>query len=75
MSKAIADGKVEVCFEGQKIKGGYALIQMQSSRTDKSNWLLIKLKDGYVGSLPEDLEEQGESVITGRTIQDLRHWQ
>jgi len=45
---------------------------MQSPRTDKSNWLLIKLKDDYVGSLPEDLEDQGQSVHTGRTIRDLR---
>jgi DNA ligase D-like protein (predicted 3'-phosphoesterase) len=72
MSKAIRDGKVEVFFEGEKIKGGYALIQMQSPRTDKSNWLLIKLKDDYVGSLPEDLEDEGQSVLTGRTLQDLR---
>jgi bifunctional non-homologous end joining protein LigD len=72
MSRAIEDGKVEVFFEGEKIKGGYALIQMQSPRTDKTNWLLIKLKDDYVGSLPEDLEEEGQSVTTGRTIRDLR---
>ncbi len=42
--------------EGRRIKGGYALIQRQSPRLDKNNWLLIKLKDEYVGSLPEDLE-------------------
>jgi bifunctional non-homologous end joining protein LigD len=72
MSKALEDGKVEVFFEGEKIKGGYALIQMQSPRTDKSNWLLIKLKDDYVGTLPEDLEEEGQSVTTGRTIRDPR---
>jgi hypothetical protein len=72
MSKTLADGKVEVFFEGQKIKGGYALIRMQSPRTDKANWLLIKLKDEYVGSLPEDLEDEGQSVLTGRTIRDLR---
>jgi DNA ligase D-like protein (predicted 3'-phosphoesterase) len=72
MSRAIEDGKVEVFFEGEKIKGGYALIQMQSPRTDKSNWLLIKLKDDYIRSLPKDLEDQGQSVITGRTIRDLR---
>jgi DNA ligase D-like protein (predicted 3'-phosphoesterase) len=72
MSQALADGKVEVLFEGTKIKGGYALIRMQSQRRDPSNWLLIKLKDEYVGSLPEDLEEQGQSVVTGRALQDLR---
>jgi hypothetical protein len=72
MSRAMEDGKVEVFFEGEEIKGGYALVQVQSPRTDKANWLLIKLKDNYVGTLPEDLEEQGRSVITGRTIRDLR---
>lgn len=72
MSKAIEEGKVEVFFEGTKIKGGYALIRMQSPRTDKTNWLLIKRKDECVGSLPEDLDEAGQSVLTGRTIQDLR---
>ncbi len=72
MAKSLRPGKVEVFFEGEKIKGGYALIQMQSPRADKTNWLLIKLKDDYVGSLPEDLDDQGLSVTTSRTIQDLR---
>lgn len=72
MSQALAEGKVEVFFEGEKIKGGYVLIQMQGARMDKSNWLLSKLKDEYVGSLSDDLEGQGASVLTGRTIQDLR---
>ncbi len=62
---------VEVFFQAEKIKGGYALIQVQSPRIDKSNWLLIKLKDNYVGSFPEDLEEEGQFVIAGRTIRDL----
>ena len=67
-----AIGKVEVYFEGEKIKDGYALIQMQSPRGDRTNWPLIKLKDDYVSSLPEDLEDEGQSVLTGRTIRDLR---
>lgn len=57
MAQAIEDGKVEVFFAGEKIKGRYALIQMQGPRRDKIDWLLIKLKDEYVGSLPADLEE------------------
>jgi len=32
------------------------LIQMQSPRVDQSHWLLVKLKDEYVGSRPEALE-------------------
>ncbi len=45
---------------------------MQSPRSDKTNWLLIKVKDDHVGSLPDDWEDQGRSVTTGRTIRDLR---
>jgi bifunctional non-homologous end joining protein LigD len=72
MARAIEDGKVEVVFEGERIKGGYALVEMRKKDEDRRNWLLIKLKDEHVGSLPEDLEKEGESVATGRTIEDLK---
>jgi hypothetical protein len=29
------------------------------------DWLLITLKDKYIDSLPEDLEDRPESVLTG----------
>ena len=57
--------------EGSKIRGGYALIRMQTRDRDEGNWLLIKLRDEHVGALPGDLEEQPESVTTGRTVEDL----
>ena len=72
MARAIKDGKVEVFFEGQKIKGGYALIRMERPDQSRNNWLLIKLKDEHVGALPADLEDRPESVATGRTLEDLR---
>ena len=72
MARAIEQGKVEVFFEGSKIKGGYALIRMQRPGQTQNNWLLIKLKDEHVGSLPEDLEDLPQSVVTGRTLNDLR---
>jgi len=72
MARAIRDGKVEIFFEGEKIRGGYALIRMDRPGQAKNNWLLIKLKDEHVGALPEDLEDRPESVATGRTLEDLR---
>ena len=72
MARAIDDGKVEIFFEGTKIKGGYALIRMHRADEEREDWLLIKLKDEYVGSLPEDLEDRPESVLTGRTVKDLK---
>jgi DNA ligase D-like protein (predicted 3'-phosphoesterase) len=72
MARALEHGKVEISFEGHKIKGGYALIRMERPGRAKNNWLLIKLKDEHVGSLAEDLEDQPQSVATGRTLEDLR---
>lgn len=71
VARGLEHGKIEVLFEGHKIRGGYALIRMQHPGQAKNNWLLIKLKDEHVGSLPTDLEDQPESVVTGRTLEDL----
>ncbi len=72
MARAIDDGKVEVFLEGTRIRGGYALIRMHRADEEREDWLLIKLKDEHVGSLPGDLEDRPESVLTGRTVKDLK---
>jgi hypothetical protein len=48
-----------------------ASIQIHSLLARVEDRPLIKLKDEYVSSLPEDLEDQGESALTGRTVKDL----
>ena len=45
---------------------------MQRPDQGRNNWLLIKLRDEHVGALPADLEDQPQSVATGRTLEDLR---
>ncbi|OHB52763.1 MAG: hypothetical protein A2Y12_09985 [Planctomycetes bacterium GWF2_42_9] len=72
MKDALNNGKVEVFFEGNKTKGGYAFIRMRQAKDAKENWLIIKLKDKYVDSLPDDLEELGQSVVNGKTIADIK---
>ena len=71
-AQVIRDGKVEVFFDGSRIRGGYAFIRIHRADEEREDWLLIKLRDRYVGSLPEDLEELPQSVITGRTVKDLK---
>lgn len=72
MKDAIKKGKIEVYFEGTKIKGGYAFIRLKPGKDEKENWLVIKLKDKFVGSLPDDLQQLGQSVVTGKSIEDLK---
>ncbi|MCE5186219.1 MAG: non-homologous end-joining DNA ligase [Planctomycetaceae bacterium] len=75
LANAIENGKIDVTFHGEKIKGSYALVKMKSlSRQEgKEQWLLIKHQDHYTDTLPEDLEDLPRSVTTGRTVEDVRN--
>lgn len=44
--KGVASGKLKIIISGDKIQGGYSLVQLRNSETDK-NWLLIKGDDDY----------------------------
>ena len=74
MAQALENGRVEVALEGDRIRGRYTLIRMHHADEEREDWLLIKLADEHVGSLPEDLEDQPESILTGRTIRDLKRF-
>jgi len=72
MEKALDEGKVEVWLEGKKLKGGYALIR--SGKPDKSGrerWLLIKKKDEQADEHRNPTATEPESVLTGRTIEQI----
>jgi bifunctional non-homologous end joining protein LigD len=74
MSKALEKGSVKIWLEGKKIKGGFALVRTGSGRSGgsgKEQWFLVKLKDEHAAPGRELLEKRPESVVTGKTIQDL----
>ena len=69
MEESIDDGHVDIWLEGHKLEGGYALI-----RTGKGNrkfWLLLKKKDEKADASKDILVDQPESVLSGRTIEDI----
>ena len=68
MQEALDEGKVEVWLEGDKLRGGYALVQM-SGRDD---WLLIKMKDDEADARRNPVSTEPASVLTGRTLDDIR---
>ncbi len=70
MDKAIEEGHVDIQLEGEKLKGGYALIQ--TGKGNKKFWLLFKKKDEYANSKSDALIDKPESVLSGRTIDDLQ---
>lgn len=68
MEKTIEDGHVEFYLEGEKLKGAYALIH--TGREGKKFWLFFKMKE-LNRDTSDILFERPESVLTGRTIEDI----
>jgi DNA ligase D-like protein (predicted 3'-phosphoesterase) len=65
----IKEGHVEVWLEGQKIKGGYALIRTGDG--EDSRWLLIKMKDDEADARRNPTSTEPRSVLSGRTLEEV----
>jgi len=67
--KQLARGKVDVVLQGEKLRGGFTMIQTGSER---KRWLLVKHRDEYADPA-WDIEspELDRSVITGRTLKEI----
>jgi DNA ligase D-like protein (predicted 3'-phosphoesterase) len=70
MSRAIEDGHLTVWLEGEKLKGGYALIRMQGGGKN-DQWLLIKMHDEHTDARRNPTSTQNKSVISGRTMAEI----
>jgi DNA ligase D-like protein (predicted 3'-phosphoesterase) len=67
MPEALDEGKVEVWLEGEKLRGGYALIQMQGGE----RWLLIKMDDDEADARRNPVSTEPDSVLSGRSLDDI----
>jgi DNA ligase D-like protein (predicted 3'-phosphoesterase) len=70
LSEAIEKGDVKVFLLGEKIKGAYALVRT-SDPGEREKWLLIKKKDEGADARRRPTSSQPESVLTGRTIEQV----
>ena len=68
MAEALDEGKVEVWLEGQKIRGGYALVRMDDA---DDRWLLIKMDDDEADARRNPTSTQPASVLSDRTLDDI----
>jgi DNA ligase D-like protein (predicted 3'-phosphoesterase) len=65
-----AHGHLTVWLDGEKIRGGYALTHARL-RGDDRNWLLVKVDDAEADRRRKPARTQLESVLSGRTNEDL----
>src|SRR4051794_15760252 len=70
LSEAIKKGDVKVFLLGEKIKGASALVRT-SDPGEREKWLLIKKRDEGGDARRRPTSSQPESVLTGRTIEQV----
>lgn len=70
MAEALDDGHLTVRLEGEKIKGGYGLIQTKKGG-DRKNWLLVKMDDDEADARRNPVSTEPESVASGRTLEEI----
>lgn len=71
MSRALAAGHIEVWLEGQKVRGGYALVRAEMKNADDETWLLIKMSDEGADARRNPVSTQPRSVLSGATLDEI----
>ncbi|PZO03950.1 MAG: DNA ligase D [Alphaproteobacteria bacterium] len=70
-----ARGSVKMTLDGERLKGGWALVRLKSDRgkpSKRNNWLLIKEKDDHaVPGEGDALAEIDASIATGRSMAEI----
>lgn len=79
LDAAFKKGVVKLTLDGERLKGGWALIRLKSDRgkpSKRANWLLIKEKDEHaVDGEGDALAEIDASVVTGRSLAQIAEGQ
>ncbi len=70
LEDALEKGDLKLFLLGEKIKGPYALVRT-SKPGDREQWLLIKKRGEGADARRKPTSTQPESVLTGRTIEQL----
>ncbi|MFE9085038.1 DNA ligase D [Brevundimonas sp. NPDC003935] len=75
LDAAFAKGVIKLTLDGERLKGGWALVRLKSDRgkpSKRPNWLLLKEKDAYaVDGEGDALAEIDASVVSGRSLAEI----
>jgi len=69
MSECLKRGHLSVRLHGEKLHGGFALTRIREGKDE--TWLLIKRRDADADARRKPVKSQPESVLSGRTLDDL----
>jgi DNA ligase D-like protein (predicted 3'-phosphoesterase) len=69
MTECLERGHMSVRLHGEKLRGGYALTRIREGKEE--TWLLVKRRDEAADARRKPVRSQPESVLSGRTLDDL----
>ncbi|HYB36634.1 MAG TPA: DNA polymerase ligase N-terminal domain-containing protein [Mycobacterium sp.] len=69
MAEAMERGHLSFSLHGEKLHGGYALTRMRRGKDEA--WLLVKRKHEDADARRNPLRSRPESVLSGRTLDEL----
>ena len=69
METSLEQGMVEIWLEGEKIRGGYALVR--TGKNENARWLLIKMKDEQADARRRPTSTEPRSVVSGKTLEEV----
>jgi DNA ligase D-like protein (predicted 3'-phosphoesterase) len=69
--EALERGHAVFVLHGEKLRGGFALQRTSAEGAAKPQWLLIKRRDDAAQPGSDVVRERPESVVSGKTLDDL----
>jgi DNA ligase D-like protein (predicted 3'-phosphoesterase) len=69
MAEALERGHLSFRLDGKKLRGGFALTCFRTGKDEA--WLLVKKSDDDADGRRKPVRSQPESVVTGRTLDEL----
>lgn len=69
MAECLDRGHLSFRLQGEKLCGGFTLTRIRTGRDE--TWLLIKRNDEHADPRRKPVTSQPESVVSGRTLDDL----
>lgn len=69
MTKCLGRGHLSFRLNGETLRGGYALTRIRDGKDE--TWLLLKRRDDDADAQRNPVRTQPESVLSGRTLDEL----
>lgn len=70
LEESYQQGRIEVRIEGEKLRGGFALVKMKSGKM-AGNWLLTKMKDEFANPDYDPVQSETLSSESGRSMAEI----